>query len=282
MGTLHNIVLAGLVAAAEEGGHGAHGAGGGSILSQLGIQFPLIIAQAVGFVLLIIVLKAFLYRPVLTVLSQREEEIRTRYSDADKARGTAEDLRREYENRLSQIEAEARDRIHDGIREGQAMRAELVAQAQQERERIIQQGHREVADEREKMVFTGDTLFAGGCGRLFEGDAAMMIRSLSKLMSLPTDTRVYFGHEYTEKNLRFALTLEPNNEALREKHAWAVEQNRRHVPTTPTTIAAEKATNPFLRWDSVELRATLQRRFPDLVMDDESVFATTRALKDEF
>ncbi len=154
MGTLHNIVLAGLVAAAEEGGHGAHGAGGGSILSQLGIQFPLIIAQAVGFVLLIIVLKAFLYRPVLTVLSQREEEIRTRYSDADKARGTAEDLRREYENRLSQIEAEARDRIHDGIREGQAMRAELVAQAQQERERIIQQGHREVADEREKMVFT--------------------------------------------------------------------------------------------------------------------------------
>ncbi len=143
-------------------------------------------------------------------------------------------------------------------------------------------GHIAYHFEREKMVFTGDTLFAGGCGRLFEGDAAMMIRSLSKLMSLPTDTRVYFGHEYTEKNLRFALTLEPNNEALREKHAWAVEQNRRHVPTTPTTIAAEKATNPFLRWDSVELRATLQRRFPDLVMDDESVFATTRALKDEF
>lgn len=143
-------------------------------------------------------------------------------------------------------------------------------------------GHIAYHFEREKMVFTGDTLFAGGCGRLFEGDPAMMIRSLTKLMSLPTDTRVYFGHEYTEKNLRFALTLEPNNQALRDKHAWALEQNRQHLPTTPTTIASEKATNPFLRWDSPELRATLKQRFPDLAMDDESVFAKTRALKDEF
>src|SRR3972149_16142 len=70
-------------------------------------------------------------------------------------------------------------------------------------------GHIAYYFEREQAVFTGDTLFAGGCGRLFEGDAAMMLRSLSKLMALPDDTKVYFGHEYTEKNLRFALTLEP-------------------------------------------------------------------------
>ena len=135
---------------------------------------------------------------------------------------------------------------------------------------------------RQQAVFTGDTLFAGGCGRLFEGDAAMMIRSLSKLSVLPDDTRVYFGHEYTEKNLRFALTLEPDNAALREKHTWAQAQTKGGGTTTPTTIGSEKATNPFLRWDSPGLRATLKQRFPNLPMDDVSVFAKTRALKDAF
>jgi len=131
-------------------------------------------------------------------------------------------------------------------------------------------------------VFTGDTLFAGGCGRLFEGDPAMMIRSLSKLMALPDDTAVYFGHEYTEKNLRFALTLEPGNAALREKHAWAREQERLHRPTTPTTIGSEKATNPFFRWTSPELREHIAAQFPGLALDDVTVFAKTRALKDVF
>lgn len=143
-------------------------------------------------------------------------------------------------------------------------------------------GHVAYYFEREKTVFTGDTLFAGGCGRLFEGDAAMMLQSLSKLIALPDNTRVYFGHEYTEKNLRFALTLEPDNVALREKHAWAVEQARLHHPTTPTTIVSEKATNPFFRWTSPELHATLHRQFPSLPLDNVSVFAKTRALKDAF
>jgi hydroxyacylglutathione hydrolase len=134
----------------------------------------------------------------------------------------------------------------------------------------------------QQSVFTGDTLFAGGCGRLFEGDAAMMIQSLSKLSVLPDETRVYFGHEYTERNLRFALTLEPDNAALKEKHAWAQAQTRGGGTTTPTTIGSEKATNPFLRWKSPELRATLHKRFPDLPMDDVNVFAKTRALKDAF
>ena len=143
-------------------------------------------------------------------------------------------------------------------------------------------GHIAYFFERDKAVFTGDTLFAGGCGRLFEGDAAMMIQSLSKLIGLPDDTRVYFGHEYTEKNLRFALTLEPENRALRDKHEWSKKQMENRGTTTPTTMASERETNPFLRWRSEELRGTLKKRFPDLPMTDVEVFAKTRALKDTF
>ena len=143
-------------------------------------------------------------------------------------------------------------------------------------------GHVAYYFERDQTVFTGDTLFAGGCGRLFEGDAALMMQSLSKLMALPDDTKIYFGHEYTEKNLRFALTLEPRNAELQRKHAWAVNQMAKRQPTVPTTIASEKATNPFFRWSSPELRATLHRQFPDLPLDDVSVFGKTRALKDAF
>ncbi|MFN8643104.1 MAG: hydroxyacylglutathione hydrolase [Candidatus Binatia bacterium] len=132
-----------------------------------------------------------------------------------------------------------------------------------------------------RAVFTGDTLFAGGCGRLFEGDAAMMIRSLSKLLVLPDDTRVYFGHEYTEKNLRFALTLEPTNAALREARlVGGPDARRRHRDADQHRL--EKATNPFLRWTSPELRATLRQQFPDLPMTDVDVFAKTRALKDTY
>lgn len=149
MGTLHQIIGLGLVATEEAGG--AHA--GGGIIEQLGIQYPLILAQGAGFLLLLYILGRFLYRPVLGMLETREEEIRARYADADQARAQAAEIRRDYETRMSQADAEARDRIHDGIREGQAMRAELVAQAQQERERIIQQGYREISEEREKMVY---------------------------------------------------------------------------------------------------------------------------------
>ncbi len=143
-------------------------------------------------------------------------------------------------------------------------------------------GHIAYYFEREAAVFTGDTLFAGGCGRLFEGDAAMMIKSLGKLRELPAETKVYFGHEYTENNLDFALTLEPNNQALRDKRAWASSQRGDGAYTTPTTIASEKETNPFFRWESEELRATLAKRFRDLPMEDVAVFAKTRELKDNF
>jgi hydroxyacylglutathione hydrolase len=93
---------------------------------------------------------------------------------------------------------------------------------------------------------------------------------------------VYFGHEYTKKNLEFALTLEPGNRALQEKYAWVQGERSAGRPTVPTTIESEKATNPFLRWQSPELRATLRQQFPALPMDDVEVFAKTRALKDAY
>jgi hydroxyacylglutathione hydrolase len=143
-------------------------------------------------------------------------------------------------------------------------------------------GHIAYYFENEAAVFTGDTLFAGGCGRLFEGNPAMMITSLSKLRALPDDTKIYFGHEYTENNLRFARSLEPDNEVLRAKYEWAKTSTKKGEYTTPTTIESEKETNPFLRWESAELRATLAEQFPDLPMDDVSVFGKTRELKDNF
>ena len=135
----------------------------------------------------------------------------------------------------------------------------------------------------EHAVFTGDTLFAGGCGRLFEGDAAQMMRSLAKLAALPDDTRVYCGHEYTEKNLQFALTLEPSNAALRSKVAAVQALRRDGQPSIPSTIADEKATNPFLRTDSAELATSVRARVADLPAGDTvALFAAVRALKDRF
>jgi hydroxyacylglutathione hydrolase len=136
---------------------------------------------------------------------------------------------------------------------------------------------------REQAVFTGDTLFVAGCGRLFEGDAAQMMRSLAKLASLPDETAVYCGHEYSEKNLRFASTLEPGNARLREKLARVQEMRRAGRPTVPSTIAEEKATNPFLRTDSPELAASVRRLVPNLPPGDPvTLFAAVRGLKDNY
>ena len=124
-------------------------------------------------------------------------------------------------------------------------------------------------------AFTGDTLFAMGCGRLFEGDPPMMWASLSKLMTLPDPTRIYCGHEYTESNGRFALSIEPDNAALQ---ARMVEVRATRAKNQPTTIGLEKQTNPFLRPDSAEIRKSL-------AMEDASdvaVFGEIRRRKDNF
>jgi hydroxyacylglutathione hydrolase len=127
-------------------------------------------------------------------------------------------------------------------------------------------------------AFTGDTLFAMGCGRLFEGDPAMMWTSLSKLMTLPDLTAIFCGHEYTESNGRFALTLEPGNPALRGRMRQTQALRAEGRPTVPSTMAMEKATNPFLRPDSAEIRKTLGMERAD----DVAVFGEIRARKDKF
>lgn len=132
------------------------------------------------------------------------------------------------------------------------------------------------------IVFTGDTLFAAGCGRLFEGSPAQMLSSLGKLAALPDETEVFCGHEYTEKNLLFAEHLEPANADVKTKLARVRRLRTGGLPTVPTTIREEKLTNPFLRYAAPALRASLRSRFPDLPMDDVAVFAKTRELKDNF
>jgi len=133
-----------------------------------------------------------------------------------------------------------------------------------------------------KNLFCGDTLFTAGCGRLFEGTAEQMLNSLTKLKRLAADTLVYCGHEYTEKNLEFALTLEPGNPKLRARMERVRAERAEGRPTVPATMAEEIETNPFLRWDSAELKENLRKRFPELELNPVPVFAKVRQLKDQF
>ncbi|OVA10183.1 Beta-lactamase-like [Macleaya cordata] len=110
-------------------------------------------------------------------------------------------------------------------------------------------------DEEDPAVFTGDTLFVAGCGKFFEGTAEQMYQSLCvTLGSLPRTTKVYCGHEYTVKNLQFALTVEPDNERVAQKLLWAQHQRKVNHPTVPSTIEEELETNPFMRVDLPELQ----------------------------
>lgn len=100
----------------------------------------------------------------------------------------------------------------------------------------------------DEVVFTGDTLFIGGCGRFFEGNAEDMDRALNDVLgSLPSETKIYCGHEYTVNNLKFALSVEPTNENIRKKLVWAQEQRKAGNCTVPSTIGEEKSYNPFMR-----------------------------------
>jgi hydroxyacylglutathione hydrolase len=129
-----------------------------------------------------------------------------------------------------------------------------------------------------QAVFCGDTLFALGCGRLFEGTPEQMWRSLDRLRQLPPETRIYCGHEYTQANARFALTIEPKNLALvtRAQRVDAARAGGR--ATVPSTIAEERATNPFLRADEPAIAAAVGMAGADPI----SVFAEVRRRKDVF
>lgn len=131
------------------------------------------------------------------------------------------------------------------------------------------------------LLFCGDTLFSGGCGRLFEGTPAQMLASLDKLAALPGRTRVCCTHEYTLSNLRFALAVEPDNTDLVTYQAHCARLREAGRPTLPTSIAQELSINPFLRTRQATVIAAAHR-FDPAVRDDISVFTAIRQWKNQF
>ena len=139
-------------------------------------------------------------------------------------------------------------------------------------------GHIAFYLKKEKVLFAGDTLFSLGCGRVFEGTYEEMFQSLKKLISLPDETKVYCGHEYTRKNLEFCLKYEPNNEMLKKKKDWIDLKIKSGLPTIPFSIKDELQTNIFLRCGEQEVKNALN-------LDNSSeqeIFAKLRDLKDNF
>jgi hydroxyacylglutathione hydrolase len=133
-------------------------------------------------------------------------------------------------------------------------------------------------DTKNGMLWTGDTLFVGGCGRLFECDPQTMWQSLQKLASLPGDTLVYCGHDYTVENYEFALSIEPGNKTVRQRLDEVKYAIRQSKQTVPSSLSQEKATNPFLRADAPEMKAALGMASARAV----EVFAELRRRKDVF
>ncbi|MEO1017835.1 MAG: hydroxyacylglutathione hydrolase [Pseudomonadota bacterium] len=127
-----------------------------------------------------------------------------------------------------------------------------------------------------QVLFSGDTLFALGCGRLFEDSAEAMWRSLEKIRELPDSAQVYCGHEYTQSNARFAVTVDPDNEDLQKRVAEINAQRGRNEPTIPFKLGLDKATNPFLRPDDPDIRRSLKME----THADKDVFAEIRSRKD--
>ncbi len=132
------------------------------------------------------------------------------------------------------------------------------------------------------VLFTGDTLFAGGCGRFFEGDARDMRAAFDTLLALPLGTQIFCGHEYTVKNLEFALTIEPDNRAIAAKLEDARARRALGQPTVPTTLAEELTYNPFLRSSRPELCEAVARKTEERPRDGVETLAALRRLKDQF
>ena len=139
-------------------------------------------------------------------------------------------------------------------------------------------GHIAYHFEEDALAFCGDTLFSLGCGRAFETPYAVLWGSLLKLAALPSETEVYCGHEYTQANARFALTIEPDNPALKARADEVARLRAEKRPTLPTTIAAELAANPFLRADKPSVQAGVGMAGADAA----DVFAEIRSRKDRF
>lgn len=192
--------------------------------------------------------------------------------------GGIEELKAFYGMPVTGPEAEA-DRIH-GLTRGVTAKSELSFAGHPIQ--VIETpghtlGHITYYFPNDGLVFTGDTLFSLGCGKIFEGDPELMWGSLSKIAALPGDTDIYCGHEYTLSNARFALTIEPENEVLKQRAAEVEALRAAGRPTLPTTVALEMATNPFLRPQS----RAIQARLGMLGAPDWEVFARIRQLKNK-
>ncbi len=132
------------------------------------------------------------------------------------------------------------------------------------------------------MLFCGDTLFTGGCGRLFEGTALQMFNSLKKLKQLPKETLVYCGHEYTLANLEFAMTIEPGNKILIQRFEQVKAQTEKHEATVPSLLSLELETNPFLRTHISSVIAAVKKFATHNIEDESDVLLNIRAKKDIF
>jgi len=131
-----------------------------------------------------------------------------------------------------------------------------------------------------RMVFSGDTLFTAGCGRLFEGTPPQMHASLSKFKSLDDETLVYCGHEYTLSNLQFAATVEPNNKVIQKRLNMVIQARNENQPTVPATLANEKETNPFLRCDQTSVINAAADYSGKILNEPAEVFAVIRSWKE--
>ena len=139
-------------------------------------------------------------------------------------------------------------------------------------------GHICFYSEKEKIIFTGDTLFSAGCGRLFEGTYSQMLASLNKIKKLPKDTNIYCGHEYTKKNLDFCLAVERNNNLLEDKKKLINLKISKKEPTIPVTLGEELNTNIFLRCDINSVKRSLEMENSSEV----EIFKKLRNLKDSY
>ena len=131
------------------------------------------------------------------------------------------------------------------------------------------------------ILFCGDTLFAGGCGRVFEGTFEQMYDSLSILKKLPLNTKVYSGHEYTESNLKFATNVEPLNQKLISRYNEVIKLRKQGLSTLPTTIELELETNPFFRVDQNEIQKLISEKF-STPKNNKDIFTAVRQWKDNF
>ena len=136
--------------------------------------------------------------------------------------------------------------------------------------------------EHKDLLFCGDTVFSGGCGRLFEGTAQQMWSSMSKIMTLPAETQLYPAHEYTQSNLTFARAVEPDNQNLLQYSHQVDELRRKNVPSLPTTLAVEKRINPFMRITENSVINAAKKQVSKALNDDAAVFASIRHWKDRF